>query len=105
MTVYELTNGLRRAASDDRVRALVLHLESVDWGWARIAEVREAILCRNVGQSGQFGWQSIGLPPGVPGGPWCAGPRAGATAGEGTNGQSVAHQESADSDEDQNQGE
>ena len=44
MTVFELTHGIRRAATDDRVRGLVLHLGSVDWGWARIAEVRDAIL-------------------------------------------------------------
>jgi protease-4 len=44
VTLWDVVNGLRRAAEDDRVEALVLHLDGVDWGWAKLAEVRDAIL-------------------------------------------------------------
>ena len=42
-TLYEVTRALRHAAHDDDVAALVLHVHGVDWGWAKVAEVREAI--------------------------------------------------------------
>ncbi len=43
-TLYDVVHGLRHAAHDDHVRALVLHVEDVEWGWAKLAEVRDAIL-------------------------------------------------------------
>ncbi len=43
-TVWMLTHGIREAASDPRVRALVLHIDQVDWGWAKVSEIREAVL-------------------------------------------------------------
>ena len=42
-TVYSVVNGLLRAAEDDRVSALVLHIDEVDWGWAKLTEVRDAL--------------------------------------------------------------
>ena len=42
-TVYEVEHAIREAATDDDVRALVLHVDGIQWGWAKIAEVREAI--------------------------------------------------------------
>lgn len=43
-TLWDVVRGLRNAAEDDRVEALVLHIEDIDWGWAKVAEVREAVL-------------------------------------------------------------
>ena len=43
-TLWDVVRGLRHAAEDDRVEALVLHIDDIDWGWAKVAEVREAIL-------------------------------------------------------------
>lgn len=42
-TLYDVVDGLNRAADDDNVKGLVLHVSDIDWGWARIAEVRSAI--------------------------------------------------------------
>lgn len=41
--LWKVAFGLRQAAEDDRIAALVLHVGSVDWGWAKINEVRDAI--------------------------------------------------------------
>jgi protease-4 len=41
--LWKVSFGLRQAAEDDRIAALVLHVGSVDWGWAKINEVRDAI--------------------------------------------------------------
>lgn len=43
-TLWDVVRGIRSAADDDRVEALVLHIEDLDWGWAKVAEVREAVL-------------------------------------------------------------
>jgi protease-4 len=43
-TVWTLAHGIREAAMDSRVKALVLHIDNVDWGWAKVSEIREAIL-------------------------------------------------------------
>ncbi len=43
LTVWDVVHGIRRAAIDDRVEALVLHVDGIDWGWAKIAEVRDAL--------------------------------------------------------------
>ena len=43
-TVWMLAHGIREAASDSRVDALVLHIDLVDWGWAKVSEIREAVL-------------------------------------------------------------
>jgi len=43
-TVYDVTSAIRRAAHDDRVRSMVLHIQVVNWGWAKIEEVRSALL-------------------------------------------------------------
>jgi protease-4 len=42
-TVYELADGLRQAADDPKIKALVLHIDGLDWGWAKVAEIREAV--------------------------------------------------------------
>ncbi|MGH7731101.1 MAG: S49 family peptidase, partial [Candidatus Eiseniibacteriota bacterium] len=43
-TVWMLAQGIREAASDSRVEALVLHIDFVDWGWAKVSEIREAVV-------------------------------------------------------------
>ena len=43
-TVWLLSNGIRRAASDGRIKALVLHIDDIEWGWAKVAEIRDAVL-------------------------------------------------------------
>ena len=43
-TVWMLAHGIREAATDTRVRALVLHIDQVEWGWAKVSEIREAVL-------------------------------------------------------------
>lgn len=42
-TVWAVTHAIRHAASDPHVVALVLHVEDLDWGWAKVAEVRDAV--------------------------------------------------------------
>jgi protease-4 len=42
-TLRDLCAGIRRAAGDGSVEALVLHVGEVDWGWARVAELRDAL--------------------------------------------------------------
>jgi protease-4 len=42
-TVYELADGLRQAADDPKIKALVLHIDGLDWGWAKVADIREAV--------------------------------------------------------------
>ncbi|MGH3118859.1 MAG: signal peptide peptidase SppA [Gaiellales bacterium] len=41
--LHELVQGIRRATRDDRVVGLVLHIDGLDWGWAKVAEVRDAV--------------------------------------------------------------
>ncbi len=43
-TVFEITGAIRRAAHDDHVRSMVLHVQTLGWGWAKIQEVRDALL-------------------------------------------------------------
>lgn len=42
-TLWAVESALRHAARDRHIRALVLHVGEVDWGWAKIAEIRDAI--------------------------------------------------------------
>ena len=42
-TLYDVEHAIRHAATDDQVRAIVLHIDEVQWGWAKIAEVRAAL--------------------------------------------------------------
>jgi len=42
-TLYDVEHAIRVAADDDQVRALVMHVEGIDWGWAKIAELRDAM--------------------------------------------------------------
>jgi protease-4 len=44
LQVHDVVRALHRAAEDDRVDGLVLHIDEIDWGWARIEEVRDAVL-------------------------------------------------------------
>lgn len=43
-TVYDAVTAIRRAARDSRVRAMVIHVQSLNWGWAKIEEVRDALV-------------------------------------------------------------
>ncbi|MEK7330766.1 MAG: signal peptide peptidase SppA [Candidatus Eisenbacteria bacterium] len=43
-TVWALAHGIRHAASDPHVVALVLHIGGIEWGWAKISEIRDAVL-------------------------------------------------------------
>lgn len=50
-TLFETVTALHRAADDDNIRALVLHIDGLDWGWAQIAELRDVVLeFRNSGK-------------------------------------------------------
>jgi protease-4 len=42
-TLWRVVSGLRHAAKDEHVEGLVLHIDDIDWGWAKVAEVREAL--------------------------------------------------------------
>ena len=42
-TVWDVVRSIDRAAADDKIEALVLHIGGVDWGWAKLAEVRGAL--------------------------------------------------------------
>lgn len=42
-TLRDVCDALSKAADDDGVQALVLHVGSVEWGWARVAELRDAL--------------------------------------------------------------
>jgi protease IV len=42
-TVWMLSHAIRHAAEDDRVRAMVLHVDGIDWGWAKVDEIRSAL--------------------------------------------------------------
>ncbi|TMQ72367.1 MAG: signal peptide peptidase SppA [Candidatus Eisenbacteria bacterium] len=42
-TVWALAHGLRHAATDPHIVALVLHIDDVEWGWAKVAEIRDAV--------------------------------------------------------------
>jgi protease-4 len=41
--VFEVTRAIRRAAADENVRGLVMHVGPIGWGWATIEEVRAAL--------------------------------------------------------------
>jgi protease-4 len=41
--LWRVVLGLRHAARDDRIEALVLRIDGIDWGWAKVADVREAV--------------------------------------------------------------
>ena len=43
-TVWTLASGIREAAKDSRIKALVLHVDAIDWGWAKVSEMREAVM-------------------------------------------------------------
>src|SRR5947207_15001165 len=38
-TVLDAVRSLDRAATDHHVRALVLHIDGLDWGWGKLSEV------------------------------------------------------------------
>lgn len=42
-TLTDLTTALHEAADDDDIHGLILHIDGLDWGWARIAEFRDAV--------------------------------------------------------------
>jgi protease-4 len=43
ITLYTLVDAIDRAAGDDHVGALVMHIDNIGWGWAKLAEVRDAL--------------------------------------------------------------
>lgn len=43
-TLWQVVSAIRAAAHDEHIESLVLHIEDLDWGWAKIAEVRQAIM-------------------------------------------------------------
>jgi protease IV len=42
-TVLDVVRTLDRAAADRRVKAIVLHIDGLDWGWGKLSEVRDAL--------------------------------------------------------------
>ena len=43
LTLFEVLETLHHAAGDAQVKALVLHIDGIDWGWAKVTEVRDAL--------------------------------------------------------------
>jgi protease-4 len=43
VTLFSLVDAIERATEDDRVGAIVLHIDGISWGWAKLAEVRDAL--------------------------------------------------------------
>src|SRR6266480_1923786 len=56
-TTYRVVDGLRRAARDSRIEALVLQ---IDWGWAKVSEVRDAVLAFRAAGKPVYAWLSSG---------------------------------------------
>lgn len=56
-TVADVVEGLQLAANDDQVKALVLHVDGIDWGWGKLLEVRNAI--QSVRDSGKPVYASV----------------------------------------------
>jgi protease IV len=42
-TLWETVHAIRHAAKDPHVRALLLKTEGIDWGWAKIEELHDAV--------------------------------------------------------------
>lgn len=42
-TLWDVVRTIDRAADDDHIEALVMHVGGVEWGWAKVAEVRDAL--------------------------------------------------------------
>lgn len=42
-SLREITDAVRRAGEDEHIRALSLHVGGAEWGWAKVAEMREAL--------------------------------------------------------------
>jgi protease-4 len=42
-TVWDIAHGIRRAGQDPHVVALVLHIDEIEWGWAKVSEIRDAV--------------------------------------------------------------
>src|SRR5438552_11227785 len=57
ITVYDIVRGIDAAADDDAISALVLHVDGVDWGWGKLAEVRDALL--RFRESGKLVYASV----------------------------------------------
>jgi len=57
VTVWDVVHGLDHAAADGHVRGVVLHVDDVDWGWAKVAEVRDAV--KRFRASGKPVWASL----------------------------------------------
>ncbi|EKE09602.1 MAG: hypothetical protein ACD_16C00130G0007 [uncultured bacterium] len=53
-SLYELTQGILRAASDDKIKGIVIRIESPSLGTAQLQELREAII--SFRQSGKPSW-------------------------------------------------
>ena len=43
-SLWEYVRAIRSAAADGGVQGLVLHIDGLDWGWAKVEEVRDAVL-------------------------------------------------------------
>src|SRR5215831_13682826 len=43
LTLFDALETIRAAADDDQIKSLVLHIRGIDWGWAKIGEVRDAL--------------------------------------------------------------
>jgi protease-4 len=42
-TLWEYVRAIRHAADDGGIEALVLHIDGLDWGWAKVEELRDAV--------------------------------------------------------------
>jgi protease-4 len=43
LTLWDVVSAIDRAAADEHVEALVLHIDGVSWGWGKLIEVRDAL--------------------------------------------------------------
>jgi len=42
-SLWEYVRAIRHAADDGGINGLVLHIDGLDWGWAKVEEVRDAV--------------------------------------------------------------
>lgn len=63
-TLYDVVTALRAAAEDDHVKGLVLHIDEIGWGWAKLGEVRDAV--QSFASAGKPVYASLGGGAGEP---------------------------------------
>src|SRR5437667_1243174 len=57
LTLFDVVRAIHAAADDDHVESLVLHIDGLGWGCAKLAAVRDAL--RDFGESGKPVYASL----------------------------------------------